>query len=216
MKLTTKNHGTKLLDWLVKNWPTWTICLIIISGSLNLFVKYYFPEVYVQGWLVDYLHPKFYLSDIFIILFMIFTALEICVKREWGEVLGFFRLSFGRVENQQPHSPLNQKQTPTPLIATKPHPKLTATRLLVIIWAILLLTLGLRQIWTLVPLAAAAGYGKMLEIGLWLVALKLSLARPGRRLHPEPLFWTFVGVIFGQSTLGLYQFCTQNLTIMLY
>lgn len=51
------------------------LVIIIFTGSLNLFYKFNHQQAFVQGWLVDYLLPKLYLSDIFIWLFILVSLI---------------------------------------------------------------------------------------------------------------------------------------------
>src|SRR5258708_11793391 len=48
----------------------WLTALLILFIPSNLFLKFAVPSAYVNGLLVDYLLPKFYLSDI--VIFVIF------------------------------------------------------------------------------------------------------------------------------------------------
>lgn len=52
------------------------IALLFFSIPSNLFLKFFESSAYVNGLLVDYLIPKFYLSDIFIICLLVLWFIE--------------------------------------------------------------------------------------------------------------------------------------------
>ncbi len=50
---------------------SWLLALLVLWLPINLFLSFYRQSAYVHGLLVDYLLPKFYLSDIPVILMMV-------------------------------------------------------------------------------------------------------------------------------------------------
>lgn len=52
----------------VSQFYSWLLAAIIFLTPTNLFLKFWLEQAYVKGLLVDYLIPKFYLSDVIILL----------------------------------------------------------------------------------------------------------------------------------------------------
>lgn len=65
---------------------TWLTAGVIFLIPSNLFVKMAESSAYVNGLLVDYLLPKFYLSDVLIITLLLVWLTEIPVKNIWSKL----------------------------------------------------------------------------------------------------------------------------------
>lgn len=110
-------------NWSVK-FRTWSwldfsklslLVLIILSFSLNLFKKFILPGAYLDGLLIDYLLPKFYLVDIFLLFFLILEW------RFWPKIKEhpwFYLWLFGLA--------IRQVFTPEPIVALLSLGRLTA------------------------------------------------------------------------------------------
>jgi O-antigen ligase len=77
----------KKTSWIQKWFPRLLFGGLIFSIPSNLFFKFAVDQAYITGLLVDYLLPKFYLSDIFIVGLLVW----------WGSSLDFKKWSFRKV-----------------------------------------------------------------------------------------------------------------------
>lgn len=61
---------------------TFLICSIVFLIPSNLFLKLNTSSAYVNGLLVDYLIPKLYLSDIFILILLLFWLIKVVLNKK--------------------------------------------------------------------------------------------------------------------------------------
>ena len=166
-----------------QQWLKILFSFIFITGSFNLFLKFMHQNAYVQGWLVDYLLPKIYLSDFFIFPFII-LGLKPYLKKILIHLQKYF---FSSQENQ------SQKQKRWLFFSFF---------CLIIIF---LLTF-FRQFFTPVPQAAFYQLFKLIEFSLLTIAIFFNRSLFSSRL----IFWLATILIVFQSTLGIYQFIAQK------
>lgn len=146
------------------------LCLLLFLIPTNLFIKFFENEAYVRGLLVDYLLPKFYLSDL--------------------PALGLIGLWLFELL-KKPHSLKT-------IFTTKPT--------LSFFFLAFLALLGIRQFFSPYPLASIWMFVKLIEMGL-LAASLVSV----KVLHKHlAVFMTLITTIVFQSSVGLYQFITQQ------
>ncbi len=78
MKYNTSVLKKKLLGKIY----TFLICSIIFLIPSNLFLKLNTASAYINGLLVDYLIPKLYLSDIFILILLLLWLIKVIINKK--------------------------------------------------------------------------------------------------------------------------------------
>ncbi|MCB9813666.1 MAG: O-antigen ligase family protein [Pseudomonadales bacterium] len=158
------------------------ICLGIIIFLLpsNFFLKFFEMKAFVNGLRVDYLIPKLYLSDIFILILILIFLFESLHKRRSlkEKIQNFFKLKLKK----------NFQTLKKPL------------------FFLLLVIFFLRQFWSLFPLSAIFYLLKLIELSFFSHIVIINK----NKINKYFLHNAVIITLLFQSLLGLYQYINQK------
>jgi len=173
-----------------------TLFLVIITAPINLFYKLPLGDPYVRGFFIDYLVPKFYLYDIFMLSFILVGGIYLINKHQ------------EKLKSKIQNFRLNTQH-------------LVPLHLVYLIFIGLSIFFIIRQFFTANSVASVYWLIKLTEAGLFGLVLFKLIKLTKRRYQALTIFHhrlSFIGLIklalafavIFQTTLGLYQFHFQR------
>lgn len=176
---------TAILFWILTGLIA---CLIFLIPS-NLFVKCCETTGYVNGLFIDYLLPKFFVSDVLILAILILGSVWLLISNK------------------------KKQQFNLPSILNY-----TSTHRLIVTTLLLFLVLGMRQVTASHPMAALWYFGKLVEVvllGFFLAHFIRSIATKKIPLLRQKKFWLLISLALAiticfQSCLAIFQYTQQH------
>lgn len=157
------------------------IGIIIFLIPSNFFIKFFESESYVNGLRIDYLIPKLFISDIFILIVLIIYIFSL--------IKNFFKIKKSFLKSLKP-SAINLKKI------------ITKNKILLSLLAILII----KQFWTSHPISSVSYLLKILELGIFTSFILNNKEKISYSIIEKSVLLTLVF----QSILAIYQYLYQK------